>query len=278
MLNKITQNIVSTTKSAVGDIKAATINSIDFTSKKFKSLISIGTHDKPEDITYYFLIPDVNKSEGYILQTHRIVPDNVVDESKLVKRQMFQVPSIEAINILRGMVQDKIEGELLDNNGISGFASDTLSDLANTIDESNNVVTGGLLLVGGIICFSNPIGGAIIIGSSLLPDVIMGAVSDATNRVSSKLKNISVNSNKKEAKKLTNKIAPEVVVNSMLSKVDKARFDNNYEPNTDIQDSSDIVLLTYPLLKSLFPRVEKGFFKKSSLPGNIDRYFTVFDG
>jgi hypothetical protein len=62
LLNKITQNIVSTTKSAVSDIKAATINSIDFTSKKFKSLISIATHDKPEDITYYFLIESLYRA------------------------------------------------------------------------------------------------------------------------------------------------------------------------------------------------------------------------
>jgi hypothetical protein len=117
-----------------------------------------------------------------------------------------------------------------------------------------------------------------IIGSSLLPNVISDVVSSTSKRLSSTFKSISVQGKQANAKKITNKMTPEVVVNSILAKLERATNDINYEPNSDIPDSMDSIQLTYPLLKQLFPRTEKSlFFNNVLLPENIDRYFTVLD-
>jgi hypothetical protein len=277
-LSKLKDKVLDVAKKTTSQVKNFTANSIASTEVGLKSLVSVGTHTSPEDITYYFLVPDINNPKNYILHSHRVIPTNIIDESKLVKKQIFQIPSSESINTLRNMIQAKVEKELHEGSDLSSFTSDTLADLANTIDESNNTLTNGLLIVGGVMCLANPITGAAIIGTSLLPNVVSGVVSSTTKRLSSTFKNISAQNQQVHAKKIINKMTPEIVVNSILAKIERATNDINYEPNSDMEDSMDSVLLTYPLLKQLFPQTDKGlFFNKTLLPENIDRYFTVLD-
>jgi hypothetical protein len=278
MLSKFKNNVLDVAKKTASDVKDFAVSSISATESVFKSLVSIETHANLEDITYYFLVPDINDPKEYILQSHRVVPTNVIDESKLVKKQIFQVPSSESINTLRNMIQVKVEKDLPNGSDLSTFTSDTLTDLANSIDKNNSSLTNGLFIVGGVICLANPITGAAIIGSSLLPNVISDVVSSTSKRLSSTFKNISVKSKQDSAKQITNKMSPEVVVNSILAKLERAINDINYEPNSDLFDSMDSIQLTYPLLQQLFPRTKKSlFFNKVLLPENIDRYFTVLD-
>jgi hypothetical protein len=278
MLSKLKSNALDVAQKAASEVKDFAVNSFNATELGLKSLVSIESHTSLEDITYYFLVPDINNPKEYILQTHRVVPTNVIDESKLVKKQIFQVPSSESINTLRNMIQIKVEKDLPNGSNLSAFTSDTLTDLANSIDKNNSALTNGLFIVGGVICLANPITGAAIIGSSLLPNVISDIVSSTSKRLSSTFKSISVQSTQDNAKKITNKMSPEVVVNSILAKLERATNDINYEPNSDLSDSMESIQLTYPLLKQLFPRTEKSlFFNKVLLPENIDRYFTVLD-
>ncbi|WP_413694471.1 hypothetical protein [Psychromonas sp. KJ10-2] len=155
-----------------------------------------------------------------------------------------------------------------------------MNDIALSIDENNNKITNGLLVVGGVICVANPVTGIAVIGSSLMPNIIGDVVSKTVKNFADNLNNNALLSNDKKsdsfAKKNINKCKPEIVFNTILSKLEKAINDPSFEPNTELNDSGELILLTYPLLKELFPLKENGlFFSKKPLPENVERYFHV---
>jgi len=195
---------------------------------------------------------------------------------------VFHLPSQEALKTLYALVVDKTKQTHRSNSDLRSATSGVLVDMAESIDKGNHALTQGLFVIGDVICLINPITGVAAIGSALMPSVVADLVSSTSKRLGNTLKVRSESEREEQSKKLAakalEKTTPTIMINTVLAKMDKARYDVNYEPNTDFEDTAEIVALTSPLIKALFlARRQRTFFTGSSLPDNAQRYFEVLD-
>lgn len=204
-------------------------------SHKFKCLISVSTHTVQEDITNYYLIPDIHNPGTHIIQTHRIVPCGLGE--KILKKRVFQVSSIESLKTFRSLVINDTNQK--ENSTVT---SDTLTSIADSIDASNSQLTNGLLVIGGAICLAEPISGVEVIGSGFTPNI--------------------------KTESVTHSVKPLVVVNKVLSELEKAANNSDYEPSINLDDPKKVAQQTFPLLRQLFSLSNTGV----TPPKNIIKY------
>ncbi len=280
MIIKYREKILNTASLALDEAKVFTSDLITSNFSKLKQIVTIESHDIAEDITHYFLIPDIHNVGSYILQTHRVVPSSL--SNNITQKKIFHLPSSSSLQELEDLVFTKEKSRLKKDSKSNTVISGTLDDVANAIDINNSKLTNGLWVVGGIICLANPITGMAVIGASLMPNIVNHVISRTAKNIANSLESSAQEKAEKKnedlARKKLTKHKPEVVINTILSKIEKAAQNSDYEPNVDFEDSAEIRELTYPLLKKMFPISQKGmFFDKQLLPENIMRYFEVLD-
>ena len=126
------------------------------------------------DETHYFLIPFRATARGYAIGTQRVLPEGIGPENDLPTRRVFHLPRHTEIETLeRFLADDLADGHTAAADSQSDLA-ERLDSVADEIDRKSNIVTGGLLLIGGAVAFANPIVGAGIAAKALIPGV--GAV------------------------------------------------------------------------------------------------------
>jgi hypothetical protein len=120
------------------------------------------------DEKHYFVIPYRLSPTGFSLHTLRCLPKNIDDVNDLPKRRIFHFANEHA--------QGALQQHMLDTASVMAKSDDTshispLESLANDIDKLDNKLTYGMLFVGGVAAFINPLIGAGIAVKALLPGV-----------------------------------------------------------------------------------------------------------
>jgi hypothetical protein len=233
-----------------------------FQKMDIKQLVSAVQTDTQYDTTHYFLIPQLDNPERFILHTIREVPEQVADLNGLKKRKMFHTPSTAHIDHLYELAIIQRKGKISNKSTYKIHGAEMLSSVADSIDQSNQILSNGLLFAGSIALLINPITGIAILGASLFPD----ALSTLSNFGSQKLKHY-VDKEKDEnayamALEEFKNIKPTVVHNSILAKFYRALKDPSYCALLDPDDLPDILTITAQAIK---PAYANNIFKTTGL-------------
>ena len=285
------RDAISSTSNEVYDLSVKNLNIItdksveiykDITNIEFSKLISIGSSEKTEfDTMHYFLIPNLNNAEEFTLHTYRELPTKVINENKLTKRKVFHLPSENYFQLLKNKVIEENKNNNINEEDYTGLTSNVLKNVANSIDETNQVMSNGLLIIGAIACIANPIAGIALIGSSFVPSFLSEAITGSLKGISQKLDISSVNQVNKEAEekaiKELEEVIPTMEVNSVLSKFYKSIKDSDYEANLDLPDDKDLLALTLKVINPVYDPIinDNSFFNKQKINTNIKNYYKV---
>lgn len=125
--------------------------------------------DGDRDETHYFLVPCLSDESGYCLYRTRFLPEGVGPENNLPKARIFQLPAEGTTDHLMELLSRDLKEEQLQSAAFDSPLANRLDAIANEIDQQCTLVSGGLLLVGGVVAISNPLLGAGIAAKSLLP-------------------------------------------------------------------------------------------------------------
>lgn len=165
------------------------------------ALLTSGEDENQEyDEKHYFVIPFRQGEVGYALHSIRCLPNDVPPINDLPKKRLFHVPSEQTDELVKTL--------LLETSQVSGpppaegtRMGDPLMHLADQIDRVDDKVTNGMLLIGGLVAFFNPLVGAGIAAKALIPG-IAGAVSKLGLRSAGKAANdMQLNSEIRRAEK-----------------------------------------------------------------------------
>ena len=176
------------------------------------------------DEKHYFLIPDEASDEGYALYVLRCLPEGVPPINDLTKRRVLHLPSEAALPMLEHIVIKDARQRAETNATSENFIRANLDNLINEIDNVDGKVFNGVLLVGGLVAFINPLAGATLAAKALVPSIGLMVSKYGLKFVSEKATNMDVATQIKRAEKDVKKqfkAAKTVsVVNPILHHVD----------------------------------------------------------
>jgi hypothetical protein len=100
-----------------------------------------------------------------------VLPEGVGPKNELPKRRVFHLPSGVSEERLEELLEQQIAGRKLASAEKGSDLADRVDEIAAEIDAKSNLVTGGLLLIGGAVAIANPVVGVGIAAKALLPGV-----------------------------------------------------------------------------------------------------------
>lgn len=205
------------------------------------------------DETHYCLIPDPSEPNGYSLYRTRVLPDGVGPENDLPKARIFQIPAEGTGSHLTELLSKEIKEEHLKTADFDSPLANRLDAVANEIDRQSNLVSGGLLLIGGAIAIANPLLGVGIAAKSLLPGLGSKLSTHGIKHASDWLKSKNSKSLESDAEKMAQskvrKLKPEIRINPVTQLLEKSIHskENDFDPSLesaslfkDISTVSDI--------------------------------------
>ena len=202
---------------------------------------SIQAHEtselKDRDETHYFLVPYRLSKCGYALYIQRLLPVGVGPENALPKARVFHLPADGTLDTLEKLVADELAEKHRENIDFSAPLADRLDLIADEIDKQSNLVTGGLVVIGGVVAVINPLLGVGIAAKAILPTLGSKLSKHGINHVSDWLRKRKVDKKEKEANELASqeikKIEPEVTVDATLALLEESI--SNQDPANDPQ-------------------------------------------
>lgn len=164
-------------------------------------LVSAPEEEQRFDEKHYFVIPFRVSEAGYALHSIRCLPTDVPPINDLPKKRFFHLPHESTDELVEKLLRE--QAKIVDGKSKAG---DSLIELADRIDQIDDKVTNGMLLIGGLVTFVNPLVGAGIAAQALIPG-IAGAVSKYGLRSAGKTVNdLQLN---REIRKAENKVLAE---------------------------------------------------------------------
>jgi hypothetical protein len=147
------------------------------------------------DEKHFFVIPYRLSEVGYTLHSMRVLPNGVNAINDLPKKRIFHFPNDASESLVKELLAVEVRAGFSsqENPGNSAFG-DQLIGIANEIDRVDTKLTGGVLLVGGLVSLLNPVVGAGIAAQAVIPG-LGGALS------SYGLKNLGTHWNQKTLEK-----------------------------------------------------------------------------
>lgn len=125
------------------------------------------------DEKHYFVLPYRMAKEGYSLYSMRCLPKGVPVINDLPKQRIFHLPQENVDRLVEALLSEQAAQEFkTDPESASGFGK-RLSSLADEIDNLDDKLFGGVLLIGGLVAFINPVAGATIAAKALVPSAGM---------------------------------------------------------------------------------------------------------
>ncbi|MEM7390769.1 MAG: hypothetical protein AAF492_00355, partial [Verrucomicrobiota bacterium] len=125
------------------------------------------------DEKHYFIIPYRFSDSGYMLYSMRCLPEGAPHINDFPKRRIFHLPQENITALVDELLKDQAQ-KGVEEEGVEKTATvQHLEDLADRIDQVDDKLFGGVLLIGGAIAFFNPVVGATIAISSLVPSVAL---------------------------------------------------------------------------------------------------------
>jgi hypothetical protein len=149
-----------------------------------------------QDETHYFLVPTpvhAAAAEGYVLYIARRLPVGYANSNDLPRVRVFHLPGPGAETTLaRRIVFDRHldSAEVNEDNNSNDdkqSLADRLDTIADEIDQHCGQVTGGLLLIGGVIAVTNPLVGLSVAANALIPSIGGSFAREALKHTSTKL-------------------------------------------------------------------------------------------
>ncbi|ABC29008.1 hypothetical protein HCH_02180 [Hahella chejuensis KCTC 2396] len=134
------------------------------------------------DEKHYFIVPFRLAEQGYVLHTMRVLPPGVPPLNSLPKKRIFHAPSNCSREMIQQLIVEPMLAETPPPKDGSAFGQ-YLKEVANNIDRVENKVTGGLLLVGGLVAIINPVTAVAIAGHALLPTLAKYGLNSAGKKL-----------------------------------------------------------------------------------------------
>lgn len=133
------------------------------------------THDEDTltDETHYFMIPFRPAKQGYALYTARRLPRGYAAVNDLPKARVFHLPGPGSEELLERLILDQAVQKKKDEarpDEIKPIA-ERLSEIGEEVDKQASRLTGGLLIVGGVVAIVNPVIGVGILAHALAPAI-----------------------------------------------------------------------------------------------------------
>ncbi len=161
------EKVTGTFDTSVGLLRA-TLGGIPF----FGATATSEAYDHTKlDEKHYFLVPDLESEQGFSLYVLRCLPVGVPPINDLPKRRLLHMPSEHALPMLQEIVIKDARETAKNESCPSNFISNNLTSLIDEIDNVDGKVFNGVLLLGGLVAFVNPLAGAAVAMKALLPSV-----------------------------------------------------------------------------------------------------------
>lgn len=146
--------------------------------------------DIPADETHYFLVPLRTAPDGYALSIQHALPPGHGLVNDLPKVRIFHLPSTAARERLEQILTAGFGGKFREELATESHSdlADRIDRIATEIDKQSERVTGGLLIIGGVVAIANPLLGVGIAAKALFPSVGSKVTGEAMKFVSEKLR------------------------------------------------------------------------------------------
>ncbi len=168
---------------------------------------SVAGAGEARDETHYFLVPFRLSECGYALYSTRRIAEGYAVANDLPKLRVFHLPGPGGEKVLESLLFEEVRQAIDEEGDKAESIGQRLEDLADTIDRHTGQVTGGVLLIGGVVALTNPLLGAGIAAKAILPSLGGLLSREGLRQVSSKL---SVWQRDREDKKKDNEARQEV--------------------------------------------------------------------
>lgn len=188
------------------------------------------------DETHYFLVPYRLSDSGYALFTQRVLPEGAGPGNFLPKARIFHLPGGGTIDTFEKLIVDQLKDEKIQNIDISAPLADRLDMIAEEIDHQSNLITGGLVVIGGVVAVINPLLGVSIAAKALLPTLGSKLSKHGINHLSDWLRDKKLQTSEKnailDAQKEIKRLPPEVRIDPTLAILEEAlsTADPDHEP------------------------------------------------
>jgi len=209
------------------------------------SEVLIGQGNPDRDETHYFMVPNRSEESGYCLYTVRVLPEGVGPENDLPKAKIFQLPGDGTEDRLTELLLGELRDDAIERSDVDSPLADRLDLIATEIDKQCNLVSGGLLLVGGVVAVANPLLGAGIAAQALLPGIgsklSVHGIRHASDWFRNRREKSVVDDAEKNASVEVKKLKPEMRVNPILKVMETALSSSadSYDPWIESQSLYD---------------------------------------
>jgi hypothetical protein len=202
---------------------SSTIGSLPFLAA---TTVDAAAENPPRDESHYFLVPDPSAKEGFTLVERRRLPEGTGAVNSLPKVRIFHVHDPAALAVLEGQLAGKIAAARgPGSGGLERDLAGRLDAMGEEIDRQSNWVTGGLVVIGGVVVVANPLLGIGIAAMSLLPELGgklakfgMGAAAESLRRAGDSLRSGMA---RRDAAAEVKRMKPELVVDPVLKFLDR---------------------------------------------------------
>ncbi len=201
----------------------STIGSLPFLAA---TAVDAAAENPARDETHYFLVPDPSAKEGFTLVERRRLPEGTGAVNSLPKVRVFHVHDPAALAVLEKQLVGKISAAgASEDGGIEHDLAGRLETMGEEIDRQSNWVTGGLIVIGGVVAVANPLLGIGIAAKALLPEIGgklaklgMGAAAESVRRLGGSLRQGMA---RRDAEAEVRRMKPELVVDPVLTFLDR---------------------------------------------------------
>ena len=153
------------------------------------------------DETHYFLVPDPGADGGFGLAERRRLPEGVGTVNSLPKVRVFHFHDVAGVAVLEEKLLGKIATERSAQADSDSDLAERMENLGEEIDRKSNWVTGGLIVVGGVVAVANPLLGVGIAVQALLPELGSKLTKFGLGAAADKLRKIGANRREEKARK-----------------------------------------------------------------------------
>ncbi len=146
--------------------------------------------DVPADETHYFLVPFRTAPDGYAVSIQHALPPGYGLANDLPKVRVFHLPSVAARERMEEILAASLGKKYREENAADAHSEMAvrIERFATEIDKQSERVTGGLLVIGGVVAIANPLLGVGIAAKALLPSVGSKITNEALRFVTEKLR------------------------------------------------------------------------------------------
>lgn len=183
------------------------------------------------DETHYFLVPFAPAPAGFALNVQRALPAGTGAVNDLQKVRVFHLHDEAARGTLEDLLRSSLAAGALADLPAGSELADRLDKMAEAIDSQTEKVTGGLLVIGGLVAIANPLLGVGIAAKALLPSVASVAGKGAVDFVSDKLRSRAESARRSAAEEKASaeikRLKPEIFINPLLRVLHDALHPND---------------------------------------------------